>query len=124
MALIAAPVVFLLAKPLKNIKWFRYLFIFCHAIFLTYLTIFSFNQPSWRWAEQKSILDKLSNTDNDKGYEFVRNNFLLIDNSFDKVLVPNPEGDESDSTSIVLTNRKSLTSFLKIVNEEKIFEVL
>ncbi|HWR34185.1 MAG TPA: hypothetical protein VN451_11690 [Chitinophagaceae bacterium] len=112
--LLAGPVVFIFAKPIKTIPWFRYLFISIHAVFLTYCTVFLFNRPEWRWAEQRSLLKK---NNKNAAYEFISNNFLLIDNSFDKMLLPNPEGDESDSTALVLTNRKSLVSFLNLVNE-------
>lgn len=116
--LVAGSVIFIFAGPIKNVKWFRHLFIGLHAVFLTYCTLFIFNRPEWRWAEESGLLEKVSNTESKKAYEFTRNNFLLIDNSFDKMLLPNPEGDESDSTALVVTNRRTLANFLHLLNEQ------
>lgn len=115
--LVAGPVIFLIARPIKNVRWFRHVFIILHAFFLTYCTLFLFNRPGWRWTDEKSLRKKLDNTESSKALRFINDNFLLVDNSFDKSLLPNPEGDENDSSSVVLTNRKSLTSFLQLLYE-------
>jgi len=115
--LIAAPIIFILAKSIYKYRWFRLLIIFLHAVLLTYLTIFLFNKPSWRWSGQNEMIKEFSKSNDKRAFEFIKNNFLLIDNSFDKTLLPNPEGDVDDSTSLVVTNRKSLISFFRMLNE-------
>lgn len=116
--LAAVPVVFLLAKPIYYSSRVRIIIIFLHAFVLVLLTIFVFNKPGWRWSEQRDLIGLVKDNEQE-AYHFIQENFILVDNSYDKVLLPYEEGDEDDSTSFTLTNRKSLTSFLKLVNQNK-----
>lgn len=45
--------------------------------------------------------------------------FILIDNSGDKELLPDPLGNEEDSTSIVLTDRRKLTRLFHLLANEQ-----
>ena len=110
--LLAAPVIFLATPFLIKYKWIRITVFIAHAVLLTYLTIFEFNKPSWRWTEQTAMINDIkSATPDEKAYKFIWDHFVFVDNSFDKELVPNPDGDADDSTTLAITSRSRLKSF-------------
>lgn len=115
--LVAAPVIFLLVRySLLRSRRARLLILFSHAVILTLLTLFLFNQPYWSWANQAGLIQSVSTTKaHQDAYNYIWNNFVLVDNSFDKELVLNPEGDEDDSTTITITSRSKLTAFFRLV---------
>jgi hypothetical protein len=116
--LLAAPVIFLLVRySLMHSRKARVILLFSHAFVLTILTIFLFNKPFWNWSNQTGLIQNVpSHEENQEAYKYIRDNFILVDNSFDKELILNPEGDEDDSTTIVLTNRRKLAQFLQLLN--------
>ncbi|HVF80770.1 MAG TPA: hypothetical protein VM884_02510 [Flavisolibacter sp.] len=116
--LAAAPFIFLLVRfRLLQSTTVRIVVLFLHAAILTILTVFLFNKPSWNWANQTGLIQDVSgNHKNREAYQYIRDRFILVDNSFDKELVLNPEGDEEDSTVIAITNRRKLVDFLRLLN--------
>ena len=116
--LAAAPFIFLLVRfRLLQSTTVRIVVLFLHAAILTVLTIFLFNKPSWNWANQTGLIQDVSgNNKNPEAYQYIRDRFILVDNSFDKELVLNPEGDEEDSTVITITARRKLAAFLHLLN--------
>lgn len=115
---LVAPIVFIVAPFMKKSVTVRMSLIVVHAVLLTFFTIFLFNQPFWRWSEQAGFIKEEHGETDTAAYKYVWDNFVLVDNSFDKVLLPNPEGDEDDSTKYTITNRQLLYSFLKLMNKE------
>jgi hypothetical protein len=105
----------------KN-KGKKLLWVICliHGILLTAVTFLFLNQPRFVLSEEVEFMGSFKNPKSSyvkEGYEAVKNNFILIDNSFDKALIPNPEGSEGDSTKIAITDRKKLISFFELMKE-------
>jgi hypothetical protein len=119
--LISAPLVYILLPILINNKGWRIGVILIHALLLTAFTLFVFNEPGWRWSEQVDFIRSFGtkNENSIAAYSFVKNNFLLIDNSFDKQLIPDPEGDEEANTNIIVTDRQKLADFLHFIYDHK-----
>jgi uncharacterized membrane protein (Fun14 family) len=110
-------VLFLLTGLMVNYKSIRLLIIIIGSFVLTWLTLFQFTSPAWQWSQSAELLSKNDNPD-DTAYAFVRNNFILIDNSLDKDLLPDEEHDPGDSLAFVITNRRKLGTFLQALYEK------
>lgn len=119
--LLSAPFIFLLVRfRLLHSAPVRTAVLLLHAAVLTVLTVFLFNQPSWSWSNQTALIqDVAGRGSHPEAYQYIRDRFILVDNSADKELVPNPEGDEDDSTTVAVTDRRKLTAFLQLLGEHK-----
>jgi len=53
-----------------------------------------------------------------EAYKFISDNFLFIDNSFNKTLVPYDEGTDGDSTAVPVTNRQALLTLVQLLNKQ------
>lgn len=115
--LLIAPIFLLVAPKLLRSYKFRMTAIFLHTIFLLLLTITVFNRPSWGWETQKELVNTIQ-SDKKEAYKFIQDNFILIDNSFDKILIPYEEGSDGDSTVRPITNRRMLGELFTILNEQ------
>lgn len=111
---------FLFSWWLHQIKWFRWAIIVTGALILTYATIFIFSKPSSDWAEtdQKRIVTETTESDF-APYKYVWSNFILVDNSFDKTLIPNVEFDSADSLNYSITDRRKLSLFFELLDQNK-----
>ena len=116
--LLAAPIVFLLVRySLLRSRKARLIILFSHAVVLTILTVFLFNKPFWNWSNQTGLIQSDStDEEHEEAYKYIWDNFVLVDNSFDKELILNPEGDEEDSTTLTITSRRKLAAFLHLLN--------
>ena len=116
--LLAAPIVFLLVRySLLRSRKARLIILFSHAVILTILTVFLFNKPFWNWSNQTGLIQSVStDEEHQEAYKYIWDNFVLVDNSFDKELILNPEGDEEDSTTLTITSRRKLAAFLQLLN--------
>jgi hypothetical protein len=54
-----------------------------------------------------------------QAYKFISDNFLFIDDSFNKTLIPYGEGTDDDSTSVVITNRRALIQLFNNINRHR-----
>lgn len=119
--LLSAPFIFLLVRfRLLHSAPVRTAVLLLHAAVLTVLTVFLFNQPSWSWANQTALIqDVAGRGGHPEAYKYIRDRFILVDNSLDKELVLNPEGDEDDSTTVTITDRRKLGAFLGLLQSRK-----
>jgi hypothetical protein len=116
-----APVLLKEGKMSKRKK----LYLGLHAFFLSIITIVIFNQPDSITTNQDEIVNLLKHTAAGERYkadQYLRDNFILINNSHDQSFIKY-NGQDSGPTSVqAITNRKHLTSFINwcIVNEAAI----
>jgi len=124
--LILPPVIYLFAPMLHRRGPRRTMLTAVHATLLTYLTLFSLNRSPLIFSDELSVLQFI-HAAKEKGHAwkgwfyddaFIADNFLLIDTSFDPMLVPYAEGDQEDSTMVRITNRKKLADLLGFLDQE------
>lgn len=107
---------FLTGKWLFNSRPFRVIVIGLHALLLCILTIFIFNRPSWRWGEMAADTKEAKHDKPDPdAYRFVWDNFILVDNSLDKQLVPAEGTEPGDSLQSPITHRQRLDSLMHLL---------
>ncbi|MCR6718982.1 MAG: hypothetical protein NVV59_01560 [Chitinophagaceae bacterium] len=109
------PLLILAATCIFRSKLIRWGAIAINTLFSVLLTLTVLNSP-WGWSSQRDLNYKLY-AEKEDGYQFVRSNFILLDNSFDKILVPFEDGDVDDSTATVMTNRYALARTMKLLNQ-------
>ena len=116
---ILAPIIFALRPVLFNTqrKYRFYVLLIAHSVFITFALISVLNLPVTILSDEVAFLNKkpVSETENLKARNFIKNNFLLVDNAFDKELIANPDGNKEDSTTIAITNRRKLTSLCNML---------
>jgi hypothetical protein len=93
--------------------------VFVHALALTAITLLFCNRSALVFGEETKVIKTIGEMKEGRshdGYQFVRDNFVLIDNSFDKTIIPNPAGTDGDNTGIVITDRKKLAALFHFAN--------
>ncbi|MGB4772852.1 MAG: hypothetical protein WBP58_15410 [Chitinophagaceae bacterium] len=105
-----------MARLLYRYLWFRWMMIVLLSIACTLMTILFFNEPGsdWTAADQKSLISETNAADT-SAYRFIRDHFILVDNSYDKQLLPNEDFDGEDSLVFTITDRNKLTSFFRVL---------
>lgn len=99
--------------------WLLIFVSFLSGIILTSLAVFKLNEPSYFQKEQIELLKSKKHTNEkyvSEGYNFIKDRFIIVDNSYDKQLVERPDilGDNSNTA---ITDRNKLIQFFRFVNQ-------
>ena len=120
--LFLAPLIYLATPFLFNVerKFGFYSLLVVHSLITTFALISVLNLPVTVLSDEVSFLNKkpVSEAQKKKADDFLKSNFLLIDNAFDKELIANPAGNKDDSTYIVITNRRKLTYLCSVLADD------
>lgn len=92
-----------------------------HGAILTVLLLVFFNLPmlvldqgmsllSWTESIDQKIFPKKS----EKAYQFIKDYFVLVDNSNDKIIAPDPDADPETKRGIVITDRNKINLLMKL----------
>jgi len=110
---------FLTKWLLRNRKlWLRIVISFGIGIVLTGLVLFELNDATYIDQGQVTLLKSKQHTNADyiqEGYSFIKDRFIIVDNSYDKQLIERPD-IAGDSCNTAITDRKKLTEFFRFAN--------
>ncbi|HTR29539.1 MAG TPA: hypothetical protein VMH27_09735 [Puia sp.] len=118
--LAAAPLAFLLYRPLTQFRVLRILVISGHALILTGLTLFVFNQSGWRWTEEISLLSETRKSAADTGIiHYINRNFVLVDVAKHRELIDDNQEDPDYHAHLAVVDHQKLEILLRILCDQQ-----
>lgn len=92
-----------------------------HGAILTILLLVFFNLPMLVLDQGMSLLSYTESIDqkfypqkSQKAYQFIKDYFVLVDNSNDKIIAPDPDADPETKRGIVITDRNKINLLMKL----------